>query len=63
MNNYSVTFYEYGEILVEARNEQSARNKAMKRAKQMFIPEIHEELEIAAIELDTCDKSTFSGRL
>jgi len=53
MKKYSVTFYGYGEIIVEANNEASAENKALIRAKQIFIPEIHEEVEIAAIEETT----------
>lgn len=52
MKRYSVTFYDFGEILVDADNEKIAGEKAIKRAKQIYISAIHEELEIAVIEED-----------
>ncbi len=52
MKRYSVTFYDYGEIIVDASNKKIAGEKAMRRAKQIFIPAVHDELEIAAIEED-----------
>jgi len=53
MKKYSVTFYDFGDIIVEAKNERSAEKKAYIRAKQIFIPAVHAELEIAAIEETT----------
>jgi hypothetical protein len=50
MKKYAVTFYDFGDIIVEAQDEKSAKKKAVIRAKQLFISEVHTDLEIAAVE-------------